>query len=589
MQAIDKGYRAKVRTRYTLNAVLFEGLCKTLASNISGWLQQMAKAEKQGKLQCYAEDSAYEVRFGKHTGETLGSLGRKTLSGYAFLMSTSKDRQEALQHINVLLDQKPEDSAKQEQAEAYVMKFGHRRGDALGSMLPDTLKRIKAQIERDEARTDLLEELRQKALSLLRFTPPGFPNIRCDGLTPRRQRELEAENREALEAFGALPEAEDLEESAEIEALQELPEIEDEADALFRGPTERERQAFRELQQKAYAATRTSSYVPMQWERADGCIHSRGMALVYDPAKKRYLVLLPVLDTNSRHRRKLTVQGDLYDVNNPGVKLSSRNRNVAMLFELEFDRYQQRILDYARHNAERWKEGKNTTGGCIRSATLHAHYAAARHHWWFEMLIAVGIKPQEIIRPEHIVGVHFDGKGGIFVSVLALDGSTCDQFQLDERRIATLLRNRYPEQQAAIRPEQRTTKERQHRIADALVAICEQYRAQLGAENIGYRRTVGPQQIQGQEDHSRTVVGLLEYKLPLANLAKPLDVTNVAPKRDCGGCGQRHTKSQVQGEHHRFACPSCGHTEEQHANTSREVARRVLWMLARKRAPKKAG
>jgi predicted RNA-binding Zn-ribbon protein involved in translation (DUF1610 family) len=93
---------------------------------------------------------------------------------------------------------------------------------------------------------------------------------------------------------------------------------------------------------------------------------------------------------------------------------------------------------------------------------------------------------------------------------------------------------------------------------------------------------------EADQDNSRAVVELLQYKLPLANLPKPLDITNVSPKRDCGGCGQRYAESQVQREQGLFACPSCGHREAPPINTAREVARHVLWILARKPAPKKA-
>jgi hypothetical protein len=110
------------------------------------------------------------------------------------------------------------------------------------------------------------------------------------------------------------------------------------------------------------------------------------------------------------------------------------------------------------------------------------------------------------------------------------------------------LNNRNPEEQAQIDPEKRTSDERNHRTADALVALCEQYQAQMGMENITYLGTVGPNQMKPQEDNSRTIFWMLAYKLPLAHLPKPLDITNVSPRRDCGYCGRRHDTPQV--EHH---------------------------------------
>jgi hypothetical protein len=307
---------------------------------------------------------------------------------------------------------------------------------------------------------------------------------------------------------------------------------------------------------------------------------------VYDPAKRQYLFLAYLLSDASRHKRKLTVHCDLFDVNNPTVALKrGRRPSIAMLFELEFATHQQKILDQARREAGRWKEKPEASSGCVRSATLHAHYAKERQAWWFEVHLAIGFKPSHIIAPEHVVGIHIDPVKGWFVTVLCLDSTLTAQFQLDEHTIATWLENKDPTQQAQIKPERRTAKERQHRIADVLVAICHHYGAQLGMENIAYRRnSAESQQLKGTGDSSRTVFTLLSYKLARANLPDVADIKNVAPKRDCGRCGQRHVQGQVLDT--TFTCSYCGHIEDRHANTAREVARRTLWILAQKQRPK---
>ena len=105
---------------------------------------------------------------------------------------------------------------------------------------------------------------------------------------------------------------------------------------------------------------------------------------------------------------------------------------------------------------------------------------------------------------------------------------------------------------------------------------------EASCENISYRRNQpGPNQATIREDSSRAVVELLRYKLALANLPDVYDVKGVAPKRDCGRCGARHVEGQNQTA--MFTCVTCGHSEERHLNTAREVARRVLWLLAQKK------
>jgi hypothetical protein len=533
----------------------------------SSYLQKMTEAREKGLLHQYEQSGAYVVKVGKYKGQALEALGRKTLFGYAFLSPKREQCEEALRQITLLLAGESEDS-DWEQAARYRMAFGSRRNRALGSMRPDTLRRLKLLVEHDLDRTEEMDELRKAAQVRLRFTPPGFPRIRSDGLSAERQDDLQREYIEALEDFA------------------ELPDISDE-ELVLHNLTEDERHLFRELQRRAYAATNQPSYVPLRWNRADGCLRHRDCALVYDPVKRQYLFLAYVLSDTSRHKRTLTVHSDLYDVNNPTVTLTKGRRpSGAMLFELEFDIHQQQILEQARHEAMRWKDKPEASSGCIRSATLQAHYSKEHRTWWFELGLAVGFKPTHVEQPLHVVGVHVDPQKGLFITVLALDGVQIAQFQLDEYTIAKLLENQDPAQQAQLKPRQRTAKERQHRIADALVAICRQYHAQLGVENIGYRRNQSElDQKAMREDSSRTIVELLRYKLVLANLPDVCDVKGVAPRRDCGLCGARHSEAMKHGT--LFTCAICGHSEDRRLNTAREVARRVLWILAQKKRLKR--
>lgn len=157
------------------------------------------------------------------------------------------------------------------------------------------------------------------------------------------------------------------------------------------------------------------------------------------------------------------------------------------------------------------------------------------------MQVFVGIKPTYVEQSEHVVGVHVDPSKGWFVTVLGFDGVQRAQFELDEYTIATWLRNELPEHQAQILRHKRTAKERHHRVADALVAICQHYTAQIGVENIRYRSsTPNPTQQQALDQSSRTIVALLQYKLARVNLPASLDIGNIAPTKDCSRCGTRH-------------------------------------------------
>lgn len=556
-------YGAKIHGRYAINSHVFVGLCLTIAAMLSSYFQQMVEARKKGHLQRYYECAEYMVDVGRHTGKRLGSLGRKTIYGFAFIAPTYAMCEEALYHINLLLNQHGEEETLREAAEKYKMAFGPHRGRALGSMRMETLRRLRALVLRDEQRADQMEKLRKVAQDYLRFTPPGFPSIRGDGLSTNRRRELERLRIDALEAFGQLPSDED-------EPIGYL------------SLTEEEHRLFRQLEQRAFAAARTPYFIPLRWTQTDACVRERGVGLTYDPAKDRYVLVAYVLDKKSRFCKPLLVKGKLYDLNNPEVQLQSSTRPViAMLFELECGTHQQTLLNQAYLSANHWKAGEITTGGCVRSATLHAHYDVKRQNWWFEAQIAVAAKVHDIQTPKHVVGVHADPRAGIFVAVLKLDGTLCETYHFNETTISKVI-DKHPidDQQPTM---ERTSVEQHHRIANALSAICRTYQGQLGIEEISYRRELSRTGQGGKlenNDNTRSIVRLLSYKLLLLGLPKPMDIYGVAPRRDCGRCGIRQEKPTLDRE--MFTCSACDHTEPRHINAAREVARRTLWKVADK-------
>lgn len=564
-ETIEKHYRATITSRYAINTYLYGGIAATLASMISGYLQKVAEAHKRGFFAQFQQSADFVVPVGKYRGETLGTLGRRTIFGYAFLVPTREQCQEALTQLHVLLERYNDDPTITNTANTYRMRFGSRRNKPLGTARGETLKRLKAVTERYLAEMDAYDMLRVQAQQYLRFTPPGFPRLKSDGLSVGRRQQLQTDHVQALDAFGALPEWDE--------------------DLLDRDLTTEERTLFQQLQQQAYADTRAPKYMPLRWNRADAPTRHRECGVVYDPKKKRYLFLAYVLARSSRHRRPLTTNHQLFDVNNPTTPLTTSKRPTsARLFELEFATHQQHMLDQAREDAGRWKSLKSMSSGCVRAATLHAQYAPNRQHWWFEVHLSIGIKPTHITEPQHIMGVHVDPICGWYIAIAAFNGTITQHFALDEMSIARLLNNKHPAAQAQLPVDQRPAKERQHRVADALVALCQQHQAQLGIENISYRtRQATPGADRAKKLSIQTIAALLPYKLARLNLPPLIEMKGVAPKRDCGACGVRHGCSQVQAG--RFVCSACGVEQDRYLNTAREIARRVLWRLAHKQAP----
>ncbi len=108
-------------------------------------------------------------------------------------------------YIGALLAPSNVDEFVLEHARAFRMPFGPHRRRALGAMRLETLRRCVRLIERDLSRTPEYAELRRMAQIYLRCSPPSFPRLRSDGLSPNRRRKLRDAHMASLNAFAALP------------------------------------------------------------------------------------------------------------------------------------------------------------------------------------------------------------------------------------------------------------------------------------------------------------------------------------------------------------------------------------------------
>ena len=190
-------------------------------------------------------------------------------------------------------------------------------------------------------------------------------------------------------------------------------------------------------------------------------------------------------------------------------------------------------------------------------------------------MLSVGTLPNQVQSPIHLVAVHVRHGKPWVLGVSNLEGKLLETIVLDEQRIAELINESMPTFSA----DKQTARERAHRLANAIMVVCKRYNAVCSVENVSYRRAPGPRKRNQRSDNSRTVFAYLTYKLPLENLLKPSDLWGVAPNRDCGRCGHRHDKRQVQADH--FSCNHCGIVAPAMVNTLQGIIRRSLWILSK--------
>ena len=593
-------YAQRVNGRYSLASHVSEGMWSDLASLLSSWLQKVTEARKKGYFKRYYRSASFIIPFGQHKDKTIGEVGRDRARGYLSL-PTREQCEEVINHVTLILDELAGPTL-QEESKAYVLPITDYKGEALADLSKATLAKVLILIRRDLNRMEQIEEFKDAVQDFLKWSPPSFPSLHSDGLSIGRIQEISTLHQDALTSFG---------------------------NDIIAPVTENEYSRFATLQTAAYADVAPPSYIRLQWDRPDAFVRHRGFGIGYDIKNKRYVFLGYILANTSRFKKHLCLEKDshIVDINNPDSILRPSKQPVqAMLFNLQLGMHQLRILEQARREVPLWKayeqerqrkirakrqaklqtergevlqatdnpshnDGEHSTSaGAIRSASLEAHYDQERHSWWFGVDIVVGTRQQRRKSPDHVMGVHVDPRYGLTAVICTLRGKMVAAYRLDELTIAELLNNTLPDEEAKKDVNKRTAKEYQHRVADALCILAKQYCAQIGIEDITYRRKMAgwsPADGRNGSESIKTIAMMLVYKLALHELPTPTQVRGVAPKRDCGSCGMRYTNSPID-ENEYFICQRCGASEYRRINTAKEIARRTLWIIARTQPPKKS-
>ena len=593
---LKRVYAHRVNGRYSLASNVSEGMWSDLAGLLSSWLQNMTEARKKGYFKRYNKSASFIIPFGQHKDKTIGEIGRDRARGYLSL-PTREQCEETINYVKTMLDELAE-PVLLEDARAFVLPITDYKGEALADLSKATVEKVLILVDRDLERMEFIEALKEAVQDFLKWTPPAFPSLHSDGISTGRRQELSTLYQDSLTSFGT-------------EIIAPL--------------TESEHSRFATLQRATYADIAPPSFVSAQWDHPDAFLRHRGFGVGYDTKNKRYVFLAYILANTSRFKKQLLLEQDshIIDLNNPDAILRpSRQPIQAMLFNLQLGKHQSRMLEQGQREVPIWKEYEQerqrkirakklakleeevgevlqttdgrfkegsehpTSAGAIRSASLVAHYDQERRSWWFEVDIVIGTRQQRRKSPDHIIGVHVDPREGLIAVICTLRGKMVASYKLDELTIAELLNNNAEESQKDV--SKRTAKEYHHRVADALCILAKRYCAQIGIEDISYLRAMAgwsPTIGRNGSESIKTIAMLLGYKLALYDLAAPTQIRGIAPKRDCGSCGVRHDDSAID-EHEYFLCQHCGSSEHRRTNTAREVARRILWNIARTRPPK---
>ena len=138
-----------------------------------------------------------------------------------------------------------------------------------------------------------------------------------------------------------------------------------------------------------------------------------------------------------------------------------------------------------------------------------------------------------------------------------------------------------------------------HRTANALVAAAREHKAQIVLEQLTFQRRTqalpkgnrGGQQgraarrILGRQQYAK-LTSVLDYKLKLAGLPRPVAVGAAYTSQICPECGHRDATNRVKRKlpgadrivMDRFACVACGHAGDADRNAATIIALKNAWL-----------
>jgi len=233
----------------------------------------------------------------------------------------------------------------------------------------------------------------------------------------------------------------------------------------------------------------------------------------------------------------------------------------AVIFPLSFGEW---------HEQEFWNKGNPKTAEVLK---INGRY---------ELHVAFEMPADEKINTETYLGLD---RGLINIAtpvVIGADGKLIHAELFDGKNFTSIVREEVKAQREGQKKGKRlfghkrknVSKNICHVITNKIVYLAKKYRSQVVLEFLGNLR--GPHSKKYQQ-YSR-VAQLLEYKLPLAGLPKPISRGAAWTSQTCHVCGYIHADNRGKGEERdSFKCLQCGHEDNADINAGVNIARKALW------------
>jgi putative transposase len=255
----------------------------------------------------------------------------------------------------------------------------------------------------------------------------------------------------------------------------------------------------------------------------------RDYSLLYDPYKKRFFAKLYLLNQHDILKRT--------PYKNPGSLLKIVGKNELLAVSGRPERFIILPLSFGKEQESLLTEALNKPG-MLKTARL------IKKNNEYYLAINVAIEAKESHGIESYAGFSMPNGGRIFYSVCGLNGELLYQGEIPCGYGTDPL----PERKDCL-----------HIIANRIVEVCYKYKAQAVFETFPLYNSL---------------VGILDYKLPIKGLQRPVRVSPFGLWQACPKCGNNSKKNRVTGGV--FLCAACGFGTKQVFLPSYNLAKRLI-------------
>lgn len=315
-----------------------------------------------------------------------------------------------------------------------------------------------------------------------------------------------------------------------------------------------------------------------------------GFLILYDKTKDKYFIYLNLYSQDSRFAKPINL-GGLTDIRTAQTFPDQRINKTGLLFPINFAREFQ-LMEFMDRDYQYQEFQRH-----VKSASAKLSEKDGR----FEVHVSFEFKIRKL-KTKHYLGVDRGiynlasmcvvGKHGKIIQEENFDGRHLRYVQQKEEKRQRQYQKRGKVYKSSTRKSE--SDRAVHITANQIVEVAKQFNSQVIIENLsnltnrsGKRKKSNFNRLLTRAQYTK-LQNVLEYKLPLNGLPKPLQVNAAGTSQTCPDCGcwspdnrkKEPSKSGKEFVMDKFLCVECGYSHDADLNAARIIAIKRMWREA---------